>query len=60
MKQDPKNWAADCAMQRFNILEPINYNYTFFSLLSHGMGYVEINICIVILKYDLLVLNCHE
>lgn len=37
------HWAADCAMQRLNILEPINYNYTFFSLLSHGMGYVEIN-----------------
>ena len=37
------HWDADCAMQRFNILEPINYNDTFFWFLSHGMGYVGIN-----------------
>ena len=26
------NWAADCAMQWLNILESIDYNYTFFWL----------------------------
>ena len=34
-KQDPNNgghWAAECAMQWFNILESIDYNYTFFWL----------------------------
>ena len=26
------HWGADCAIQRFNILEPIDYNYTFCQL----------------------------